>query len=214
MTPNEITTTIAVELKKTFDDPFKFMLIKRVDAWRSRLIKNSLDSTPSDRKFFRQTIYLPLTKEPEVLCDLGLELCDVAVTTKLPKVLRANSITFDYLGAINGANPFKETFPGMLAYKGKYSKKSIEYSNINDRVVIYNKPNLPMIRIDAIWDNPSEVSTLLCNGSQAENCDFWNVTYPCTNEILQMILEYVPKTFDRPIEEISTPVSPTTDKIV
>jgi len=109
MTPSEITTLLASQLDKTFDDPFKLMMIKRVDAWRSRLIKNSLDKEPRDRRFFRQTIYLTMTKVPEVACDLGFTLCDVAQSLKIPKVLRANSIMFDYVGAINGANPFQET---------------------------------------------------------------------------------------------------------
>lgn len=211
MTPNEITTLIAAAMNKQFDTPFKMMLIKRVDAWRSRLIKNSLDSTPSDRKFFRQTIYLPLTKEQEVLCSLGLELCDVAVSVKVPKLLRANSITFDYLGAINGANAFQEVFPGMISYKGKYSQSLIQYSLMNDRIVIYNKPNLPMIRVDAIWDNPSEVADLLCTGSDTGSCDFWTNPYPCTNEILQMIIEYVPKSFEKEVPEVSIPFNKETD---
>ena len=52
MTPNEITTLISVRLNKTFDTPFNLQLIKRVDIWRSRHIKNALEKDARDRKFF------------------------------------------------------------------------------------------------------------------------------------------------------------------
>lgn len=213
MTPNEITTLLASQLDKTFDDPFKLMMIKRVDAWRSRLIKNSLDKEPKDRRFFRQTIYLSMTKVPEINCDLGFAVCDVAQSLKLPKVLRANSIMFDYVGAINGANPFQETYPGMIGYlnQGKYSSKLIQYSNINDTIVVYNKPTLPMIRVDAIWDNPFDVANLICGALDDVTCNFWNLEYPCTNDILQQIIEFIPQTMKLTPDEISVPVSPETD---
>ena len=101
----------------------------------------------------------------------------------------------------------------MVGYKGKYTKSMIQYSLLNDRIVIYNRPNLPMIRVDAIWDNPYSVSDLLCSGAQSENCDFWTKEYPCTNEILQMIIEYIPKAFDKQPEDVSVPVSEATDKM-
>jgi hypothetical protein len=211
MTPNEITTLIASSVNKPFDEPFKLMIIKRVDAWRARLIRNTLEQNPQDRKFFRQTIYLALTKGAEVDCDLGIDLCDVASSARIPKVLRANGITFDYLGAINGANPFQEVMPGMILYanKGKYSKNLIQYSKVNDKIVVYNRPNLPMIRVDAVWDNPYDVATLICGDTG--NCDFWNTEYPCTNEILQQVIEYVSKAVAPTTEEISTGVHP--DKV-
>ena len=193
MTPNEITTILAQSLDKPFEFPIKLMLLKKVDAWRARLIRNTLENHPQDRKFFRQTIYLALTKKSEVPCDLGFTLCNVAQSANIPKPLRANGILFDYLGAINGANPFKEVAPGMLAYtnSGKYSKNVISYSRVNETIVVYNKPDLPMIRIDAVWDNPLALADMIC--TDTGNCNFWDNEYPCSNEILQLILEYIPK---------------------
>jgi len=212
MTPSEITTLLASQLDKTFDDPFKFMMIKRVDAWRSRLIKNSLDKEPRDRRFFRQTIYLSMTEKSEVACDLGFTLCNVSQSLVIPKVLRANSIMFDYVGSINGANPFQETYPGMINVltAGKYSKNLIQYSNVNDTIVVYNKSKLPMIRVDAIWDSPFDVANMICGSSADVTCNFWDLEYPCTNEILQQIIEFIPQSMKLTPEEISVPVSPET----
>lgn len=193
MTPNEITTVLATALKKTFDTPFKLMIMERVHAWRGRLIKNSLDKTPADRKFFRVTIYVSMTKVPEVPCELPVALCNIAQSPKIPQPLRANSIPFDYVGSINGANAFKETTAGALAYRnaGKYSKNTIGYIYSGGVISVYGNPELPMMRIDYIPDNPADVAGFACTPDLNVLCDFWNTEYPCPTDLLQQILQFI-----------------------
>ena len=215
MTPAEITTILASGFDKTFDTPFKLMLMKRVDAYRSRFIRNTLEKDPRDRHSFVQSIYMNMTTESEVKCDVGIDtLCDVAVSVhKVPVALRANGIMYDYVGAINGANPFQIASAGMIGVlnKGKYSKKLIQYESRNQRIVVHRKSNIPMIRVDAVFDSPLEVADFLCenNGS----CNFWDLPYPCTNDIIQLILQYLPNDLKGLQEEISIPVNSTQDKI-
>jgi hypothetical protein len=193
MTPNEITTLISTRLNKTFDTPFQLQLIKRVDIWRSRHIKNALEKDVRDRKFFRQTIYLNMNKQSELPCDNGIiPSCDVAVSSKIPSPLRANNILFDYVGGVNGSNPFKETSAGMISYTraGKYSKNVTPFAYVGNKIQVYNRPNLPMIRVDYIADSPFDLEAFSCN-PDATPCNFWETPYPCTNEILQLIIQSI-----------------------
>lgn len=216
MTPNEITTVLAIALKKTFDTPFKLAMMERVTVWRSRLIKNSLDKTPADRKFFRQTVYLSMSTVPQVPCDLPVDICDVARSAIIPPPLRANSILFDYVGAINGANPFKELNPGTMAYyrSGRYSKNVIGYLYSGGKIEVYGNANLPMLRVDYIVDDPQDLASFACSPDLNQVCDFWNQEYPCPGDILQQILQFIVEVDFGKREttpEISTVVNPEND---
>lgn len=215
MTPSEITTILASGFDKTFDVPFKLMLMKRVDAYRSRFIRNTLEKDPRDRRSFIQSIYMNMSTESEVKCDLGLDaLCDVAVSiSKTPVALRANGIQYDYVGAINGANPFQPISAGMIGVlsHGKYSKKRIEYEVRNRQIVVHRKPKLPMIRVDAIFDSPIEVADFICESGGS--CNYWDTPYPCTNDIIQLILQYMPNDLKALQEELSVPINSTEDKL-
>jgi hypothetical protein len=222
MTPNEITTAIALKYNKVLDMPFKLALMERVNAWRSRAIRNSLERNSKDRKFFIQTIYVKMHKEKEYECDLPVTLCDVAVSEIIPAPLRANGVSFDFVGAINGSNPFYEVGPGMAQYlrKGKYTGNRMMYDWINDRLVVMGNPELPMIRIDAIWDDPLAISDFLCKPASTPgdaDCDFWNQEYPATREIIQQIIQMIEqvdfkdKNTVNLEEDIQVPVNPKTD---
>jgi hypothetical protein len=223
MTPNEITTAIALKYGKALDMPFKLALMKRVDAWRSRHIRNSLEKDKKDRKFFVQTIYVKMHKEKELECDLPVKLCDVAVSEKLPNPLRANSTLFDFVGAINGTNPIYHATSGVTQYlkKGKYTGSRLTYDWINNKIVVMGNPELPMIRVDAIWDNPTDITHFTCKTNSVitdESCDFWNQEYPATNEIIQQIIQTIEqvdfkeKNVVNLQNEVEVPVNPRTDE--
>jgi hypothetical protein len=214
MTPNEITTVLAAKFDKPLDFPFKLMLMEHVRALRAKFIKQTLDASPKDRKFFRQTVYMTLTKELEVPCELPVMLCNVATTGTMPKPLRANGILFDYVGAINGTNPFKETDPGMIGYTtmGKYSKNLTQFSWLNFGIVVYDN-RLPMLRVDYIPDDPLELEGFMCNPGGAE-CDVWDSAYPLTSEIWELILRYIHETVQpKLVEELSVPLDDKADII-
>lgn len=214
MTPNEITTVLAAGMDKTFDTPFKMMLMERVDMWRARLIKNTLDKTPADRKFFRSTIYLSTTETKVAPCTLPVTLCDVYVTSKVVRPLRANSILFDYVGGINGMNPFSESSPGNIYYKnkGKYSKDTVSFLYSDEKIYVFTK--VPMIRVDFIAEDPSLLQDYQCTPTADYNCDFWNSEYPCPLEILQLIFQSIREIDfrqDPKLQENSIPVNPIND---
>ena len=223
MTPNEITTTIALKYGKALDMPFKLAMMKRVDAWRSRHVRNTLERDKKDRKFFIQTIYVPLHKEKELECDLPITLCDVAVSDKLPNPLRANNILFDFVGGINGTNPIYNATAGIMIYMrhGKYTGHRLSYDWINNKLVILGNPDLPMVRVSAVWDDPTAVIPFTCKTNTDitnEDCDYWNQEYPASYEIIQQVIQTIEqvdfkeKNVVNLQSEIEVPVNPKTDE--
>lgn len=210
MTPNEITTVLSQKAGKVFDLPFKLILMEKVKALRSMFMKQTLEKTPADRKFFKSTIYLKLTEANSVPCAVPVN-CKVYVTDKLPASLRANSILFDYVGAVDAHNPFKETHPGMIQFvnSGKYSKKLIPFLYSDNRIFLLE--NIPMIRVDFIPDDPMDLADFQCTTDE-DNCDVWNTEYPLSNEILALILDKITeelKSLDS--QEDTIPVNPVND---
>lgn len=210
MTPNEITTVLSQKAGKAFDLPFKLILMEKVKALRSLLLKQTLEKTPADRKFFKSTIYLKLTEANSVPCSVPIN-CKVYVSDKLPTPLRANSILFDYVGAVDAHNPFKETHPGMVQFvnSGKYSKSSVPFMYSDNRLFVLQ--SVPMIRVDFIADDPMELVSFQCTTDE-DTCDVWNTEYPLSKEILALILQMITeelKILDS--QEDTIPVNPVND---
>lgn len=194
MTLNETTTLIATNLKRELDMPFKLQLAERVKYWRSRLIKNSLDKDSKDRKFFKQVIYMVMEKSSNVPCCDMFPGCEVAITKDVvPAPLRANSILFDYIGAADGMTPFYETTASNLPIlaTGKYSKRRLWYLWENRKIVVYGNPNLPLLRLDDVFDDPAAVDPYICKPGTTDDCNIWDREYPCSNDIMQMIVQMI-----------------------
>lgn len=188
--------------------------MERVDMWRARHIKSTLDKAPADRKFFRMTIFVPTSSTSQVPCTLPMDVCDIWVTPQIPAPLRANSMLFDYLGAVNGMTPFIESQPGTVYYKtkGKFTSGVVPFTYSNGVVTLYQ--NVPMIRIDYIPANPSEVSNFTCADAFGQPCDYWDAPYPCPPEILQLIMQSIREVDFRQNPELleqSIPVNPVND---
>lgn len=195
-TLNSITTSIASHLDRIQDEPFKRMLALKVDAWRSKLIVNSLEKHPEQRKFFRQTLYVPLVAADQVPCDLPFSLCkSMRSVDTIPIPMRLQGILFDFVGTVDGRTPFREASPGTITYlsAGKYSGKIVyyEWKNIAPEGWHFEllSSGVPMMRVDGIFDKPSEVFEFNCNNGVG--CDYWDLPYPVSGDLLQMITQYI-----------------------
>lgn len=190
MTPNEITTLIATNLDKELDLPFKLQLMERVKYWRSRLIANSVGKEPAQRKFFRQSLYLQMSTQfaNDAVAGVGKPQ---SISTKIPLVVRINTTIFDYVGGIDGQSPFREIQPGTGNYltTGKFAGQFIAYEYANQRIYT-DKTNVPMIRVDAIFDDPMAVQELSCSCQNIE-CDTWDSEFPCSGDIMQLIVQSI-----------------------
>lgn len=200
-TLNTITTEIASHLKKELDEVFKRILAEKVDNWRARLIRNSLEKRPQDAKFFVQPVYIPMEKVSEVPdCFKVPGICPVARSvSNVPKPLRYGTVLFDFVGSADNSTTF--TFAGVATEKylsaGKYSRKSVFYSWDGAKLLVRNHPNLPMAKLQGIFENPSEVFSFNCNAGI--DCDGWDKPYPITRDVLQQIVQFIVQEFNPPV---------------
>src|ERR1700744_2778732 len=152
---NEITTVIASNLKRETDEPFRRMLAVRVDYWRSTLISRSLEKHPDQRNFFTQSLWIPMECHSPIPCPTPLPICNVMRSkTPIPIPLRFGTTLFDYVGSIDGENPFEFASVGTSHIKayGKYSNNTTFWEYTNKRIQIrsrvdYNMKPVPMIRV-------------------------------------------------------------------
>lgn len=195
---NRIVTVIASHLKREKDEPFKRLLAIKVDYWRSTLVSRSLEKHPDQRNFFTQSIWVPMECHSPIPCPTPMRLCnEMRSKVIIPIPMRFGTTLFDYVGSIDGNNPFNFASVGtsaVLQTGGRYSKKKTFYEYTNKRVYIKNsltnfieKP-IPMIRIDGVFDKPLDVMAFNC---KVDNCDYWDEPYPITNDILQMVVQYI-----------------------
>lgn len=220
MTLNEVTTLLASQYGKELDMPFKLILAERVRVWRSRLLKNSLDKDQKDRKFFRQRLYLKMETTADTPTCTGFTGCPVAQTINIvPKPLMANNILFDYVGSVNGMNPFQEVISGMGAYANasKYTKNTTKFTWTGEKIQVLNNPRLPYLLVDGIFDNPQEVAAMNCASGQSTDCDFWNQEYPVPGALMQLIIQSITQIdFNRPSvpndQEVPVSAEPQTQK--
>jgi hypothetical protein len=205
MTPNEITTEIAVQLKKELDDVFKLILFQKVGNWRARLIRNSLEKKPQEAKFFMQTLYVPMeAKKPDTGCIAVPGLCPVAISTKdLPAPMRYSNTLFDFVGSVDGRTNFAYGTVGVSDYlsTGKYSKNQVFYDWMDNRLIVGNYPNLPMALVRGIFDKPEDVMEFNCK--TGVDCDYWDKEYPITRDMLQQIVEYIVQGYKDPLTNVN-----------
>lgn len=191
-TPNSIAEEIAVAVHRELSFPFKLLIMQKVDNWRTRLIRNSLERKPADGKFFMQTLFVKMERvSPVPGCIETPDICPIARSVdKLPSPLRYGNQLFDFVGSIDGTTAFKFSPAGMGQYinAGKYSKNIVPYGWINKKIEVYNYPNLPYIKVTAVFEDPMKVMELNCENGM--NCDYWDQFYPCTKDILQQAIQY------------------------
>ncbi len=187
MTVNEITTNIAGLLEREDDFTFRRSLLKNINGWRSALIKQSVERTPADRKFFTQTAYVEM--------EMFREIEDIAVCAPrskskkpLPRMLRAGSVQYDFVGSIDGNVPFGiYTFGTEKYLRSRFTDGIPRYSE-EDRHLIINNKFVKKVRIVGIPDDPEEWFMFTCSTG---DCDFWNSEYPAPAEIEQRIIQSI-----------------------
>jgi hypothetical protein len=185
MTPNEISTLIAEKFNKSLDLPFKLSIMERIKIYREYFIRQTLEKTPQERRFFMQTLFLPLVKSKEM--EYLPHLC---ATAKV-EIIRANNVIFDFVGSVDGQLAFSyiSLHPIRYAKKVKYSKNKVVFSLLDNQIVVHEFPELPMVRVAGIFNDPYSIYAYTYETEPT--CDFWDAPYPCKDEILQLCIEKV-----------------------
>lgn len=198
---SSMTTEIAVALKKELDEPFKRLLAQSIDNWRSRLIRNSLQTKPNESKFFRQKVYAKMEDGTTTPVCVGAPGCPVRRSVyKIPTPVRFSIQLYDYVGSVDGKTPFSESIPGMGQYQtaGKYSKNNIYWGlDIDGHSFVEGMPNLPYMMFEGVFDRPSEVMQFNCDNGT--DCDYWDKQYPVPGDIAQQIIQFIIAGYREPV---------------
>jgi len=191
MSPNEITTLLASNFERELDIPFRLQLMERVKYWRSRLIANSLQKEPGQRKFFRQTLYVKMTTAFAADCVAGIGEQQSISVESIPLLIRAGTTLFDYVGGIDGKSPFRELTPGTANYlSGGHFSHMFPAYEYSDKLRV-DKTGIPVVRIDGIFDDPLLAQQMNCACMGTVDCDTWDMEFPCSGDILQLIIQSI-----------------------
>jgi hypothetical protein len=191
MTPNQLTDLIALELGVVNDFPFKRAMLARANAVREQQMKRALDKVPQDRKFFTQSVRVPM-HNVDMLSGTGLSQIYSRNKCAVPRVLRANSTLYDYVGALDGSNAYRYTPTGHSIYlqAGKYGHKEIHYYREGNDILV-QRPGVPEILIVSIFADPEEAFNLDARTCACDDCDFWEEPYPCSGDIIDIIIQEI-----------------------
>lgn len=190
MTPNEITTLIAMGLDREMDMPFRFQLWERVKYWRSRLIDNMVTKNRLQREQFRQPLYLKMEWRFVQECLEGVTLKQAVTIEDVPLMVYGGNILFDYVGGVDGKSPFRKTVAGMGNYlnMGKFSARFPAYEYIGRKFIV--DKNIAIIRVDGIADDPMLVASCNCACGMG-SCDTWDTEFPCPGDVVQLIVQSI-----------------------
>lgn len=192
-----------MHLKKDLDEVFKRMLAQKVDNWRARLIRNSLERSPNDAKFFHQDIYVPMERVSPLPSCVTAPICPVMQSVSvIPTPVRFGTSLFDFVGSVDGSVAFKEAGIGMDDFMkaGKYSKSLTLFKYTLKKIQV-DHPNIPYIRVRAIFNSPQDV--MIFNCASNGDCDYWNMEYPVTGDVLQMIVQAILQEFNPPVGPVN-----------
>jgi hypothetical protein len=190
MTLNEFTTLLAEPYKRQFDMPFKLMLAERIKAWRARLIHDTCRKSPSEVKYFLQTIYIPITEQPLEICGVTVDGCNEFRSEKIPDGVRGISGLAAYVGSVDGKTPFRESAPGSFHYAKHGILQVPTYSQSDNRILLDRF--VPVIRMDNAFSDPLKAITFSCNADgTASVCNPWDEQYPVSGDVEQMIIQAI-----------------------
>jgi len=193
MTPNEITTLLAMNLGKELDVPFKKAMYERVKYWRATLIRQTLQAHPRESHYFQQSIYLPLVKtntlEP---LDPRLSAWAAVTSIEVPLPIRIADFIFSYIGGVDGKSPWQYANIGTSAYltAGSYAGKFPTINYINRRIAVTPWPDLEYVMVSGIFNSPEEAMIYETRPPEP-NKDWWDTDIPMSGDVEQRVIQCI-----------------------
>ena len=187
---NQIAEVLAERVGRQFDIPFREELKVIIEVWRIKLVVDSLNSRPKDRKFFTVWIEDELI-EVNTSEFPGFPDCPILRTKhKIPDPIRANSILFDYVGKLDRMDAFTLREPHEIkALMGsKYTGGRPKACRVNGYIYIIGDLNLPGIAINLIPEDLNAVKEMTAETALCYNDD---EPYPVPGDIKQRIIQAI-----------------------
>lgn len=207
----EIAEILAERAGRQFDAAFLAEMKVVVAYWRSRLIVDSLNSRPKDRKFFTRWIEIPLIEVPISQFE-GFPECATIMRTECEvfSPIRANSKLFDYIGKLDRMNLINlyEPYEVKDLASSRYTGDVIRAMRINGYIYIAGPGanNIPGLAISGIPEDLEDYNRC-CNKCSSE-CYDDDKPYPASQDIIQRIIQAALST------ELRIPVQPETKEVV
>lgn len=206
---NELAEILAERAGRQFSQPFNMEMKALINIWRSRLIRDTLERNRQDRIFFRQ--WFEVQMEP---CNLSEfpgfpDIPIMRSVCKVPAPLRANGITFDYVGSVDHISQFQlftEQHELIPALDARYTGKKIKILYTEQRFYAFNTLVLPSLLSSSVFDDVMAIENYGCNCNKAY-CYDDDLEYPAPREIQQKIIQSILAT------ELRAPAKPE-DKLV
>jgi len=191
MTLNEIAVLIAERAKRQLDIPFREMIKDRARIWRSRLIKDAINKDPGRRKFFLQSLTLPMVRRSAAECGIPLNCYLMETVDEVPTPITANKLLFEFVGMPDGTGAFTWVERSWLKYRShdKYSGTLKNFTFLNRRIQVYTE-QLPYVLIEGVFDDPEQVERMRCS-SAGIVCDYDNTPFAAPNDIVQLIIQSI-----------------------
>jgi hypothetical protein len=192
---NQLATILAEQLKRPFDEPFKLMMKDRIKFWRSRLLKNTLDKDPRERKFFSQTLTVPMEEVNATDCGINLNCTLMRSKAKIPLPVRANGILFDQVGSVEGSTPFRLVKRYELSFLigDKYAPLVSDFYLYENGYLITRF--VPYLFVDGPFDDPEAVAAYnlaACQATGSEDCtDPDDADLGISGDIAQLIIQSI-----------------------
>lgn len=188
---NQLAEILAERAGRQFDIPFQEEMKVVIDYWRVRLLVDSLNAKPADRKFFTKWIDFPL--ETVNRSDFpGYPDCAILRTKcKIPRTVRANSKLYDFVGKLDRMTTIqiREPYEIRNLMHGVYTGDDPRGALINERLYIFGQLNLPGVSIQLIPESISDYNA--CCTDCGSPCLTGDEPYPVSADIKQRIIQAI-----------------------
>lgn len=150
MTLDEIAVQIADQQKRQFDLPFIEMVKDRVIGWRSKLIRQRLQDSPSDVIYFLTNLKLKTNLVKEKI-SIFLESEPIGKLVRTP-------LSVSYVGSYDFRNPFSKIEGLSFPMEDKYISKEPFYELISINAESYKfrlyNTKTPVVGVRIILEKP------------------------------------------------------------
>ena len=192
-TLDEYAVLIAERVHKQFDVAFREQCKDRLKYWRSTLVKEAIEKNPNSKKYFTQTIYMPMEDRLDTDCT-GIDCIPTSTTISVskfpvPQTVRSGKI-YEYLGAINGKNPYMEGTAAMgeILSHGRFPIPV--YWKWNAKVAV-NKASIPMVMIQDVFEDPEVARMFECIGGNGDCTPDESWIFPISGDIAQKAIQAI-----------------------
>lgn len=212
---NQLSEILAERSGRQHDYGFKQELKVLIHLWRQRLLVDSLNAKPEDRKFFRVWLDLPVIDVPiSDFPNFPNNHCIRRTRDCIPKSIRANSTLFDFVGYLNKSTviPIEDSMQAVeIMSQSKYTGNLSRGVYINGYIYVTNFTG-PAISVSLIPEDMSEVSKIECFDCGTNDCYSDDSPYPVSGDIGQRIIQAILATeLNRNVVDLKTQEIPISD---